>query len=212
MPRKKELLSIVVPCHNEEESAPLFYEKTVAVLKTLKVDYQFLFVDDGSRVKNLEKTREEAYNFRVPKRADCNGEYNILSFLSDRLHNALNRLSDDEIIAGSMDFGQLNRRTSGVILSVNEYSCCSYNYFIFSNQSLNIVQRLGSIITLLAFIYLEFVIVKCCLYGDSVQGWATMICVMLFLGCDQCFGKTYLEVKKRPVYILGESSKDEEIE
>ena len=58
MANKKELLSIVVPCHNEEESAPLFYDKTVSVLKKMKVDYQLLFVDDGSKDKTLEKLKE----------------------------------------------------------------------------------------------------------------------------------------------------------
>ena len=51
MKPKKELLSIVVPCHNEEESVPLFYDKTTSVLKTMDVDYQLLFVDDGSKDK-----------------------------------------------------------------------------------------------------------------------------------------------------------------
>ena len=46
-----------------------------------------------------------------------------------------------------------------------------------------------------------------------------MICIMLFLGgvqllfmgiIGQYLGKTYLEVKRRPVYLLSESSKDNE--
>lgn len=45
-----ELISIVVPCYNEEESLPLFYEKVIHVLEEIKnIDYELLFVDDGSK-------------------------------------------------------------------------------------------------------------------------------------------------------------------
>lgn len=42
-------ISIIVPCFNEEESVPLFYEETTSVLKSLDVDYEILFIDDGSK-------------------------------------------------------------------------------------------------------------------------------------------------------------------
>lgn len=43
------LLSIVVPCYNEEQVLPLFYEKTGAVADSLPAECEFIFVDDGSR-------------------------------------------------------------------------------------------------------------------------------------------------------------------
>ncbi|MDO4198870.1 MAG: glycosyltransferase family 2 protein [Erysipelotrichaceae bacterium] len=53
---KKELLSVIVPCYNEEEALPLFYEETVKVLNTLEdVDYEIIFVDDGSKDKTIDK-------------------------------------------------------------------------------------------------------------------------------------------------------------
>ncbi len=46
---KKDLISIIVPCYNEEESLPLFYAETGTVLQQMsQVDYEFVFVDDGS--------------------------------------------------------------------------------------------------------------------------------------------------------------------
>ena len=50
----KELISIVVPCFNEEESLPLFYQEISKISKQMKeVDFEFLFVNDGSRDETL---------------------------------------------------------------------------------------------------------------------------------------------------------------
>lgn len=50
------LLSIVVPCYNEEETVDLFYEATTKVLATMNLEYEIIFVNDGSKDKTLEKT------------------------------------------------------------------------------------------------------------------------------------------------------------
>ena len=56
---KKELISIVVPCYNEEESVPLFYEEIDKISKKMKnVDFEFLFINDGSKDKTLEILRD----------------------------------------------------------------------------------------------------------------------------------------------------------
>ena len=52
-------ISIIVPCYNEEEAMPIFYEEIVKVAKEMKkVDFEFIFVNDGSRDKTLEVARE----------------------------------------------------------------------------------------------------------------------------------------------------------
>lgn len=59
---KKDLISIIVPCFNEEESLPAFYRETSEVLKTMKeVDFEFVFVDDGSsdRTSSIMKSLAE---------------------------------------------------------------------------------------------------------------------------------------------------------
>ena len=56
----KELLSLVIPCFNEEEAIPIFYNETVKVLKGMDIDYEFLFIDDGSKDKSLERMVELA--------------------------------------------------------------------------------------------------------------------------------------------------------
>ena len=55
----KELISIVVPCFNEEESLPLFYQEISKISKQMKeVDFEFLFVNDGSRDETLSTIKE----------------------------------------------------------------------------------------------------------------------------------------------------------
>lgn len=61
------LLSVIVPCYNEEEAIPYFYEemlKTIDVFKNdfPEVEFEMLFIDDGSRDKTLEVLRE--YNVK----------------------------------------------------------------------------------------------------------------------------------------------------
>ncbi len=54
-----EKISIIVPCYNEEEAMPIFYEEMVKVAKEMKkVEFEFIFVNDGSRDKTLEVARE----------------------------------------------------------------------------------------------------------------------------------------------------------
>lgn len=54
------LLSIIVPCFNEQESLPLFYEKITEVLGGLGEDYELLFVNDGSRDGTMDVLRSLA--------------------------------------------------------------------------------------------------------------------------------------------------------
>ncbi len=51
-------LSLVVPCYNEQDNVELFYEETVKAFKSLDYDYEFVFVNDGSRDKTLEKLKK----------------------------------------------------------------------------------------------------------------------------------------------------------
>lgn len=55
----KEKISLIIPCFNEEESIPLFYEETNKVSKKMKnVDFEMIFVNDGSKDKTLPILRE----------------------------------------------------------------------------------------------------------------------------------------------------------
>lgn len=58
--QKKELISIVVPCYNEEESLPLFYQEMCKVMEEMQslVDFELIFVDDGSKDKTRNLIKE----------------------------------------------------------------------------------------------------------------------------------------------------------
>ena len=41
------LISLIVPCYNEQEALPIFYEESTKVLAGMDCEYEFLFVNDG---------------------------------------------------------------------------------------------------------------------------------------------------------------------
>ena len=43
------LISLIVPCYNEQEALPIFYEESTKVLAGMDCEYEFLFVNDGSK-------------------------------------------------------------------------------------------------------------------------------------------------------------------
>ena len=46
------LLSVIVPCYNEEENVPIFYEemmKNSAFLEQEKLELEIIYIDDGSK-------------------------------------------------------------------------------------------------------------------------------------------------------------------
>lgn len=55
---KQELISIVVPCYNEEEAIPLFYKEMEKVKEQLSAEIEYLFVNDGSSDKTLKVLRD----------------------------------------------------------------------------------------------------------------------------------------------------------
>lgn len=56
-----KLLSIIVPCYNEEESVPLFYQEAVkqeTFFHEKDVELELIFVDDGSKDKTVEEVKK----------------------------------------------------------------------------------------------------------------------------------------------------------
>ena len=91
----------------------------------------------------------------------------------------------------------------------------------FSTVPLALSAVLGVIMCILGVIAIIFIVIRQLLFGNSVAGWASLSCIILFLGGVQllCLGilgsymaKTYLEVKKRPIYICDETNIDRKIE
>jgi glycosyltransferase involved in cell wall biosynthesis len=83
----------------------------------------------------------------------------------------------------------------------------------FSTVPLRAATYLGLATAALAFAYGAWVVVKTLLWGDPVQGWPTLMAVVLFLGGVQLMalgvigeylGRLYLEAKQRPLYLVSE--------
>ncbi|MBP5679026.1 MAG: glycosyltransferase family 2 protein [Bacilli bacterium] len=56
---KKEKISLIIPCFNEEESIPIFYEEANKVSKKMKgTEFEMIFVNDGSGDKTLDIMRQ----------------------------------------------------------------------------------------------------------------------------------------------------------
>lgn len=81
----------------------------------------------------------------------------------------------------------------------------------FTTVPLRIATFFGFFISFLAFLYMIFVFVKAMLFGDPVQGYPSMMVIILFLGGIQMLSlgilgeylsKTYMEIKRRPNYII----------
>ena len=62
-----KLISVIVPCYNEQEVLHLFYEEITRVAgKMPNYNFEFLFVNDGSKDKTLEILKEFAPSPPVP--------------------------------------------------------------------------------------------------------------------------------------------------
>ncbi len=85
----------------------------------------------------------------------------------------------------------------------------------FSTMPLSIAAFFGVFMCAVSAVSIVFIIVRQLLYGGSAFGWPSMVCITMFLGGIQllCIGilgsylsKTYLEVKRRPIFICKETN------
>lgn len=311
---KQKLITIIVPCYNEQESLPIFYKEITKVLKNADYDYELIFVNDGSKDKTLEILKEisqtdkhvyylsfsrnfgkEAamyagfcnahgdfvavmdadmqdppallpqmleilqtgeYDSVATRRVNREGEPPVRSWFSRKFYHIINKISDADIVDGARDFRLMKREMVDAIVSMSEYNRFSKGIFgwigfrtywlpyeniervagetkwsfwklfkyamdgiiNFSQVPLSVASWFGIIMTFCSFILLLFIIVRKLVFGDPVAGWASTVCVVIFIGGIQLFclgimgqyiAKTYMETKKRPHYILLESNMED---
>lgn len=83
----------------------------------------------------------------------------------------------------------------------------------FSTAPLSFASVMGVIFCALAFVLIVFIVVRTLIFGDPVSGWPSLVCIISLISGVQLFclgivgqylAKTYMEVKKRPIYLLKE--------
>lgn len=83
----------------------------------------------------------------------------------------------------------------------------------FSTVPLMLASVMGVFFCIVAFLMIVFIIVRKMIFGDPVSGWPSLVCIILMTSGVQFFctgilgqylAKTYMEVKKRPIYLVKE--------
>ena len=307
----KELLSLIVPCYNEQEALPYFYKEVTKVLGQLDCDCEMLFINDGSKdgtldvlkglaekdkrikyfsfsrnfgkeaamfagfcnasgdyvavmdadmqdppsllPKMLELIHSGEYDSVATRRVSRSGEPVLRSWFARKFYRLINKISDADIVDGARDFrlmkkemveaiiamGENNRFSKGIFGWIGFRTCwlpyenvervagkTKWNFWQlfgygingiinFSEAPMNLASGFGIVMTAIAFLFLIFIVVRRVVLGDPVAGWASTMCVIIFIGGLQMFcmgimgqyiAKTYSESKHRPHYIIAESN------
>lgn len=91
----------------------------------------------------------------------------------------------------------------------------------FSTVPLTIASVMGVLFCLVAFIIIVVTIVRKLVFGDPTSGWPSLVCIIMMVSGVQLFclgilgqylSKTYMEVKKRPIYLVREEIEGQEFE
>ena len=102
-----------------------------------------------------------------------------------------------------------------VILEIVFYSI--EGIIAFSTMPLVLASLFGILFLFVSFALIIFIIVRTLLFGDPTSGWPSLVCIIFLVSGVQLFcigimgqylAKTYLETKKRPIYIIKETEKD----
>lgn len=308
----KKLVSIIIPCYNEEKSLEILYNELTSVVGEIEnYDFEFLFIDDGSRdgtlqilkgfaerdvrVKYFSFSRnfgKEAvmyagfcnakgdyvgvmdadmqdppsllpqmlkilesgeYDSVATRRVTRDGEPKIRSFFARIFYKLINKISDIDVVDGARDFRLMRREMADAIVEIKEanrfakgiYGWVGFKtYWLpfknvrrtagetkwsfrklflysldgimnFSQMPLSIASFGGLVLTLISFIMVVFVFLRRLIFGDPVNGWASLVCIITFIGGIELFcigimgqylAKTYLEVKGRPHFIIADTN------
>lgn len=308
-----KILSLIIPCFNEQDAIPIFYKEVTHVMSQLDYEYELIFVNDGSKDKSLQYLKKiakddkqvvyislsrnfgkeaamyagfcnakgdyvavidvdmqdpptllpnmlhiletEEYDSVATRRVNRKGEPPIRSWFAKKFYQVINKISDVDIVDGARDFRLMKREMVNAIISMGEYNRFSkgifgwvgfstywlpyenvervagetkwnfwklFKYAIdgiinFSNVPLSLASWFGVFMTFVSFVCLLVIVIRRLAFGDPVAGWASTICIIIFIGGIQMFclgimgqyiAKIYLESKGRPHYIIAETNID----
>ena len=268
-----KIISIIIPCHNEENNISILAENIVSMANKLpQYSWQVIFVDDGSKDNTVEKIREviaqnkmfsyisfsrnfgkeEAIlagldnatgNCAIIMDADLQHPVNTIPDMIKEWENGYEdvygdfRLLDRKCIDALKQMRETQRYTKGLYCwigfkkkeilfnqSDRQHGKSSFNFFkllnfaiegitSYTTTPLRLSTIFGILSSLSAFMYMIFVFIKTILFGEVIQGFPTIIIIILFLGGIQLIslgvigeylGRIFHETKRRPNYIIRE--------
>lgn len=300
------VLSVVVPCYNEEDNIDDLFKRLISVLDPLDLKYEIICVNDGSRDQTLKRLIEshhqnsaikiinfsrnfgkeialtagieyatgqavipidadlqdppelieemlkkwrEGYDVVYAKRRSRQGESWLKKMTANSFYRVIQKMSPVPIPRDTGDFRLMDRRVVEALKQLPEmhrfmkglFAWVGYqqvlieydrpprlkgetkwNYWklwnfaldgitSFSSLPLKVWSYIGLLISVLAFIYATFLIIRTLIYGIDVPGYASLMVVTLFLGGIQLMtlgiigeylSRIHDEVKRRPLYLV----------
>lgn len=182
---------------------------------------------------------EKGYDMVLAKRADRSSDTWLKRKTAEWFYRFHNCISTNHIEPNVGDFRLLSRQNVDIIKSLPErnlfmkgilswgggktaigeskfngwklWNLALEGITSFSTFPLRIWTYVGGLISLIAFIYITIIILQKLLFGNPVQGYPSLLCVVLFLGGVQLIGigvlgeyigRIYTETKQRPRYVL----------
>ncbi|MGO4418940.1 glycosyltransferase family 2 protein [Streptomyces sp. MCAF7] len=132
------LISIVVPCYNEEAVIDRFHEHLTRELRVIDHDCEFVYVDDGSKDRTLSLLKKLAETDPRVRYVSFSRNFGKEAAMLDRVtrvltarayYRLINRFVDVELVDGVGDFRLLSRRAVDAVLGLTEYNRFSKGLF-----------------------------------------------------------------------------------
>lgn len=303
---KEPYVSLIVPVYNEEDVLDAFLERTSQVMADTNLEYEYVFVNDGSRdatlpmlversrqnprirVLNLSRNfgKEAALtagidhirgNVLIPMDVDLQDPPELITDFVKKwregydivygvrtardedgyikrktaswFYGFFNWLSSTHIPDNAGDFRLVDERAIEVLRQLPErnrfmkglfawvgfpsigvpyerparaagrtkwnlrklWNFALDGLFSFSTVPLRVWSYVGVIVSLVAFIYASYIVIRVLAFGIDVPGYASLLTVVLFLGGIQLIslgiigeylGRLFIETKGRPIYIV----------
>lgn len=300
------MISLIVPVFNEQDVIEIFLERTSQVMEQAGLDYEFIFINDGStdatltrlislsagnpclRVINLSRNfgKEASMtagidhvrgNVLIPIDVDLQDPPELIPRFIEKwregydvvygvrtsrdedpvlkrasagwFYTLFNRLSPVHIPESVGDFRLIDERAAEVLRQLPErnrfmkglFAWVGFNsigvpyerpervagktkwnfpklwnfaldgIFSFSSVPLRIWSYIGILISLAAFLYASFIVIRTLVLGIDLPGYASLLSVVLFMGGIQLIslgvigeyiGRILIEAKQRPIYVI----------
>ena len=236
---KTETITVIIPCFNEEEALPVYYQAMQPVMKQMEnIDFELLVIDDGStdhtllEMKALHQKDPRCKYFSFSRNfgkeaaiyaglSNAGGDY--VAVMDVDLQDPLSLLPKMYKILLEEEYDSVATRRSD---RAGETKWSLRKLFVYSMEGitgfsvapLSLASVLGLLFCLVSFVMIIVIIVRTLIWGDPVSGWPSLACIIFMVSGVQllCTGivgqylsKTYLETKHRPIFFLKDSSEEE---